>query len=213
MENKIFGYVRVSSKDQNIDRQVNEMQAIGINERDIFIDKQSGKDFERPKYKMLKSYLREGDIVYIKSLDRFGRNKEQILKEWEYITKKLKADIIVMDMPILDTTKYKNVVGPVTGLETLITDIVLQLLSFFAEDERQRIRTRQAEGIAAAKKKGQKFGRPETIYPNEWDKVYTSWKDGEMTAVETFKKLGLSKSTFYKLVKIYENKVNLEKSC
>lgn len=202
MQNKTFGYVRVSSKDQNVDRQVHEMQTIGINERDLFIEKQSGKDFDRPAYQTLKSQLREGDKLYIKSLDRFGRNKEQILKEWQQITKDIKADIIVLDMPILDTTKYKNV----SGLECLITDLVLQLLSYFAEEERQRIKTRQAEGIAAAKRNGIRFGRHGMTYPESWDYYYKQWKAGNATAVETFKKLGFSKATFYKLVRKYEGR-------
>ncbi|GAB6085239.1 recombinase family protein [Alkaliphilus crotonatoxidans] len=202
MQTKAFGYVRVSSKDQNVDRQVNEMLAIGINERDIFIDKQSGKDFDRPMYQALKSYLRQGDKLYIKALDRFGRNKEQILEEWRNITKEIGADIIVMDMPLLDTTKYRNV----SGLENLITDIVLQLLSYFAEEERSRIKTRQAEGILIAKRKGVKFGRPAIEYPPEWDYYYSIWKQGKATAVETFTKLNLKKATFYKLVKKYEGR-------
>lgn len=202
MQNKTFGYVRVSSKDQNVDRQVHEMQTIGINERDLFIEKQSGKDFDRPAYQTLKSQLREGDKLYIKSLDRFGRNKEQILKEWQQITKDIKADIIVLDMPILDTTKYKNV----SGLECLITDLVLQLLSYFAEEERQRIKTRQAEGIAAAKRNGIRFGRHGMTYPESWDYYYKQWKAGNATAVETFKKLGFSKAIFYKLVRKYEGR-------
>lgn len=202
MQTKAFGYARVSSKEQNIDRQVNEMLAIGINERDIFIDKQSGKNFDRPMYQALKNQLREGDMLYIKSLDRFGRNKEKILKEWQEITKEIKADIIVLDMPLLDTTRYKNI----SGLESLITDLVLQLLSYFAEDERDRIRTRQAEGIVAAKKNGKKFGRPNMEYPQEWEKYYSLWKQEEITAVETFTKLGLKKATFYKLVRKYESR-------
>lgn len=201
MQSKVFGYVRVSSKDQNVDRQVNEMIAKGINERDIFIDKQSGKDFQRPMYQALKKQLRQGDKLYIKSLDRFGRNKEHILNEWQEVTKEIKADIIVLDMPLLDTTKYKTV----TGLENLITDIVLQLLSYFAEDERDRIRTRQREGITAAKNKGQKFGRPGMSFPENWNINYTLWREGKQTGVETFKKLGLKKATFYKLVKKYES--------
>ena len=163
MQTKTFGYVRVSCKDQNTDRQINEMLAAGINERDIFIDMQSGKDFERPMYQALKRNLREGDKLYIKSLDRFGRNKEQILSEWEEITKGIKADIIVMDMPILDTTRYKSI----TGLETVITDIVLQLLSYFAEDERCRIKSRQAEGMQQLRKMAESLADPVwSIHPN-----------------------------------------------
>lgn len=201
MESKKFGYVRVSSKDQNIDRQIDEMLTKGIDNRDIFVDKQSGKDFDRPNYKLLKSYLREGDTLYIKSLDRFGRNKEQIIKEWHGITKDIKADVIVTDMPLLDTTRYKNV----SGLETLITDIVLQLLSFFAEEERQRIKIRQAEGIKAAKSRGKKFGRPIKEFPTEWDELYQQWDNEEISATDMFKKLNLPKSTFYKLVKKYKS--------
>ena len=202
MQNKTFGYVRVSCKDQNLERQTKEMLALGICERDIFADKQSGKDFERPMYQALKMNLREGDRLYIKSLDRFGRNKEQILSEWQEITKEIKADIIVIDMPLLDTTRYKNI----SGLESLITDIVLQLLSYFAEDERCRIKARQAEGIAAAKQNGRKFGRPGMEYPEEWEKCYSEWKAGNITAVQAFTSLGLKKATFYKLVKKYENR-------
>lgn len=202
METKIFGYVRVSSSDQNVDRQVDEMLAIGINERDIFIDKKSGKDFDRPEYIRLKNTLRTGDTVYIKSLDRFGRKKDKILKEWQELTQEMKVNIIVIDMPILDTTHYKGTIG----LETLIADIVLQLLSYFAEEERDRIRARQREGIISAKNKGKQFGRPKTCYPTEWEKYYRRWKDGEVTAVKAFSKLGLSKSTFYKLVRIHENR-------
>lgn len=202
MQVKSFGYVRVSSKEQNIDRQVNNLIAVGIDERDIFIGMQSGKDFERPAYQALKSHLRKGDKLYVKSLDRFGRNKEQILEEWRNITKEIGADIIVLDMPLLDTTKYKNV----SGLETLITDIVLQLLSYFAEEERSRIKTRQAEGIAIAKRKGIKFGRPSVEFPPEWDYYYSIWKQGKATAVDTFTRLDLKKATFYKLDRKYEGR-------
>ncbi|HWQ72623.1 MAG TPA: recombinase family protein [Desulfitobacteriaceae bacterium] len=202
MQTKAFGYVRVSCKDQNVDRQVKDMLAIGINERDIFSDKQSGKDFNRPMYKVLKSYLRQGDKLYVKALDRFGRNKEQILEEWRSITKEIGADIIVMDMPLLDSSKYKEI----SGLETLITDIVLQLLSYFAEEERSRLKTRQAEGIFIAKRKGVKFGRPSIEYPPEWDYYYNLWKQGKATAVETFTRLNLKKATFYKLVRKYEGR-------
>lgn len=202
MQSKSFGYVRVSSKDQNIDRQVNEMLALGINERDILVDKQSGKDFDRPQYKVLKNSLRQGDKLYLKSIDRFGRNKTQILEEWRQITKEIGADIIILDMPLLDTSKYKDV----TGLESLISDIVLQLLSYFAEEERHRIKSRQSEGIVAAKKKGKQFGRPSAEYPALWDICYKAWREGTTTAVATYTTLGLKKATFYKLVRKYENR-------
>jgi DNA invertase Pin-like site-specific DNA recombinase len=199
MQTKIFGYARVSTKEQNIDRQINELIKVGIQERDIFIDKQSGKNFDRPLYIALKSQLREGDIVYVKSIDRFGRNKQQILEEWQDITKNINADIVVLDMPILDTTRYKYI----SGLESLITDLVLQLLSFFAEEERDRIKTRQAEGIAIAKQKGIKLGRPSTPYPKDWDKYYFEWKSNKITAVEACNRLNLKRNTFYKLANQY----------
>lgn len=154
MQIKKFGYVRVSSKDQNEGRQFASMKELGIEERDIFLDKQSGKDFNREKYQALKQCLREGDILYIHSLDRFGRNKDEILNEWQEITKKIKGDIVVLDMPLLDTTKYKDSMG------SFISDLVLQILSWMAQEEREHIRKRQREGIDVALKKGVQFGRP-----------------------------------------------------
>jgi len=203
LNTKKFGYIRVSSTDQNVDRQMESMLALGIPERDIFVDKQSGRNFDRPKYQALKTHLRHGDVLYIHSLDRFGRNKEQILNEWREITKNIGADIIVLDMPLLDTTQYKGM----SGLETLITDIVLQLLSYFAEEERNKIKTRQAEGIAVAKKKGKHLGRPKSDLPVDFMRVYTEWKEGNIpTAVEAMKKLNMPKSTFYKMVKLIEKR-------
>ncbi|MDF2790471.1 MAG: bin3, partial [Neobacillus sp.] len=154
MKNKIFGYIRVSSKDQNIDRQLNEMLELGINDRDIFIDKESGKNFNRPQYKALKQCLREGDLLYIKSIDRFGRNSKEIKKEWEIITSEIKADISVIDMPLLDTTQHKDTLG------TFVSDLILQVFSFVAEKEREDINRRQREGIESAKAKGKHLGRP-----------------------------------------------------
>lgn len=203
MNTKKFGYIRVSSTDQNIDRQMESMLALGIPERDIFVDKQSGRNFDRPKYQALKAHLRQGDVLYIHSLDRFGRNKDQILNEWREITKEIGSDIVVLDMPLLDTTQYKGM----SGLETLITDIVLQLLSYFAEEERIKIKVRQAEGIAVAKKKGKHIGRPKAEMPADFMSVYTDWKNGSIpTAVEAMKMLNLTKSTFYKFVNLVENK-------
>lgn len=141
MDNKKFGYIRVSSKDQNEGRQLEAMKKLGLSERDIFMDKQSGKDFERVQYQLLKRIIRKNDVLYIHSLDRFGRNKEEILNEWNDITKNIQADIVVMDMPLLDTTQYKDSLG------TFIADLVLQILSWMAEEERDRIRKRQREGI------------------------------------------------------------------
>ncbi|WP_311765541.1 MULTISPECIES: recombinase family protein [Bacillaceae] len=154
MSNKTFAYLRVSSKDQNEARQLKEIFDLGINDRDVFIDKESGKDFNRPQYHVLKQCLREGDLLYIKSIDKFGRNSKEIKKEWKEITQDIKADIKVLDMPLLDTTQYKDKLG------TFVSELVLQVLSFFAERERENIKTRQAEGIAIAKSRGTHLGRP-----------------------------------------------------
>lgn len=195
---KIFAYIRVSNTDQNIDRQLKEMLDIGINERDIYIDKQSGKDFDRPQYKALKTVLRDGDIVYIKSIDRFGRNSREIKKEWQEITQDIGADIKVLDMPLLDTTQYKDLIG------NFVSNLVLEVLSFVAEQERVNIKQRQQEGIKIAKAKGKHLGRPKAELPSQWEQIYKEWKLKNITAVRAMEKLNLSKSTFYKLVKQYE---------
>jgi DNA invertase Pin-like site-specific DNA recombinase len=171
------------------------MKEQGIEERDIFIDKQSGKDFNRGKYRALKQYLRHGGILYIHSLDRFGRNKDIILREWQDITKTIKADIVVLDMPLLDTTKYKDSMG------SFISDLVLQILSWMAQEERKRIRKRQREGIDVALKKGIKFGRPIAVPTNEFFEAYHKWKSGEITATVAIELAGMKRTTFYKLVK------------
>lgn len=178
MENKKFGYVRVSSKEQNESRQLKSLIENGVNERDIFIDKKSGKNFNRNDYQILKQCLREGDVLYIHSLDRFGRNKEDILLEWKDITKNIKADIVVLDMPLLDTTSYKDSVG------TFISDLVLQILSWIADEEREKIKTRQREGIDIALKNGKKFGRPRIIPSESFYAAYDKWKRGEITATK-----------------------------
>lgn len=208
MKSKQFGYIRVSSKDQNPDRQIHELRQLGIEERDIFIDKESGKDFDRPQYQALKQCLREGDLLYIKSIDRFGRNSKEIKKEWEYITQELKADIKVIDMPLLDTTQHKDTLG------TFVSDLVLQVLSFVAEKERENIRQRQAEGIAVAKAKGLSLGRPQMNYEtlSKEQKAtlkaeYQKWKSKEITAVQLMNMLGLKKNTFYKVLKEYEDRI------
>ncbi|PPA68721.1 recombinase family protein [Jeotgalibacillus proteolyticus] len=198
MDNKKFGYIRVSSKDQNEGRQLEAMKKMGIHERDIFMDKQSGKNFERVHYQLLKRIIRKGDILYIHSLDRFGRNKEEILQEWNDLTKNIQADIVVMDMPLLDTTQYKDSLG------TFIADLVLQILSWMAEEERERIRKRQREGIDMALKNGVAFGRPKAIITEEFKHIYDRWKTGELTAVKAMDELNLKKTTFYKLVRKYE---------
>lgn len=198
MDNKEFGYVRVSSKDQNEARQLDSMFALGIDERDIHIDKQSGKDFNRPQYQALKLRLRKGDTLYIHSLDRLGRNKEMILNEWKDITQSIKAHIVVMDMPLLDTRKYNDSIG------SFVADLVLQVLSWVAEEERTKIKTRQAEGIASAKAQGKHLGRPKTSITSEFEKAYEEWKAGDITAVEAMKKSNMTKATFYRKVKEYE---------
>lgn len=199
---KMFGYMRVSSKDQNEARQLKELLDYGIHERDIFMDKQSGKNFERAQYQILRQMLRAGDVLVIKSIDRFGRNYQEILEEWKYIVKELGADIVVLDMPILDTRQNKDLLG------TLITDIVLQLLSYVAETERENIRQRQREGIAIAKKNGVPFGRPANAYPEDWQGMYRKWRSHEMTAVQCYRALGLPKASFYEMVKRYETEVS-----
>ncbi|MBU5248165.1 recombinase family protein [Bacillus halotolerans] len=198
MQTKKFGYVRVSSKDQNEGRQIESMKEQDIEERDIFIDKQSGKDFNREKYQALKQCLREGDILYIHSLDRFGRNKDEIINEWQDITKNIKADIIVLDMPLLDTTKYKDSMG------SFISDLVLQILSWMAQEERERIRKRQREGIDVALRNGVQFGRPKAELTDEFYQAYGKWKAGEITATAAIDEAGMKRTTFYKLVKEIE---------
>ncbi|MFE4047088.1 MULTISPECIES: recombinase family protein [Priestia] len=204
MENRRFGYIRVSSRDQNEGRQLQSMQEVGISSRDIFIDKQSGKNFNREQYQLLKRMIRKGDILYIHSLDRFGRNKEEILQEWNAITKEIEADIVVLDMPLLDTTQYKDSLG------TFIADLVLQILSWMAQEERDRIRKRQREGIDTALTKGISFGRPKAQVSEEFIGAYNRWKEKEITAVQAMKEANVKKTTFYKLVKQYENKINME---
>ena len=195
---KTFAYCRVSSTDQNEDRQVEAMLELGINERDIFIDKCSGKDFDRPQYQALKLQLREGDLLVIKSIDRLGRNYKQICEEWREIVRDIKANIKVVDMPILDTTRTDGLIGEV------ISDIVLQLLGYVAEQERAFIKQRQAEGIKLAKEKGKRLGKPPIQYPDNWQDIYQIWKSGSITAREAMKRLNLKPTSFYKLAKNYK---------
>lgn len=195
-----FFYGRVNAKDQNPQRQIDAAKELGISEEYIFVDKASGKDFKRPEYQLLKRMFREGDVLYIKSLDRLGRNKQMILDEWQELIKVKKIDIVVLDMPLLDTTKYKNM----NGLETLITYLVLQLLSYMAEDERIRIKQRQEEGIRIALNKGVKFGRRKIELPSEFEIVYKDWKKEKITAVQAMEMLNMKRNTFYRRVKEYE---------
>ena len=199
INSKTFGYCRVSSTDQKEDRQLEAMLELEINERDIFVDKCSGKNFDRPQYQALKVQLREGDVLVIKSIDRLGRNYKQICEEWREITREIKANIKVLDMPVLDTTRTEGLIGEV------ISDIVLQLLSYVAEQERAFIKQRQAEGIKLAKEKGKRLGKPPIEYPENWNNVYKVWKSGAITAREAMKQLNLKPTSFYKLAKKYKN--------
>ena len=169
-ETKTYGYARVSSKDQNEDRQRLALHEMGVPERNIYIDKQSGKDFERPAYRRMIRKLKSDDLLYIKSIDRLGRNYEEIQHQWRILTKEKGVDIYVIDMPLLDTRRGKDLMG------TFLSDIVLQVLSFVAENERTNIRQRQAEGIAAAKARGVKFGRPALSYPDNFRKIHHDWR-------------------------------------
>ena len=206
INSKTFGYCRVSSTDQKEDRQLEAMLDLGINERDIFVDKCSGKNFDRPQYQALKVQLREGDVLIIKSIDRLGRNYKQICEEWREITREIKANIKVLDMPVLDTTRTEGLIGEV------ISDIVLQLLSYVAEQERAFIKQRQAEGIKLAKEKGKRLGKPPIEYPENWDNIYKVWKSGAITAREAMKQLNLKPTSFYKLAKLYQNRSVAEKN-
>lgn len=196
---KIYGYARVSSKEQNLDRQIESLKRYGVEERDIITDKQSGKDFNREGYITLKnSLLREGDILVIKELDRLGRNMDQIKQEWQEL-EKLGVNIVVLDNPVLNT-KGK------TDLERkLIGNIIFELLTYMAQKEREKIKQRQREGIDAAKALGKHLGRPRAIYPDNWSEVYPKWKKGEIKAVEAMELMGLKKNTFYNLIKRLEN--------
>jgi len=197
-----FFYARISTKDQILDRQIVEAKNLEIEEEYIFLEVASGKDFKRPEYQLLKRMLREGDILYIKSLDRLGRNKQMILDEWNELVKIKKVDIVILDMPLLDTTKYKDM----NGLENLISDIILQLLSYMAEDERVRIKERQKEGIKIAREKGIQFGRRKIDPGENFEEVYKEWKSGSITAVKAMSLLGLKSNTFYRRVNEYEIK-------
>ncbi|MEK4078249.1 recombinase family protein [Paenibacillus sp. FSL M7-0656] len=200
-----YGYARVSTKDQNEDRQVSSLREQGIEEAYMFVDKASGKNFDRPEYQLLKRVLREGDTLFVKSINRFGRNKQEILKEWQWLID-AKIHVVVIDIPILDTRKYEQL----EGIGQLIMDLVLQILSWLAEEERRGIKQAQAEGIAEAKKQGKHLGRPQinldTLTPGQksiLDAEYANWEKGKLKSVEFMKKLGMKKNTFYKIIKAY----------
>lgn len=193
----IYGYIRVSSRDQNEDRQLIALQELAIPEKNIFMDKQSGKDFNRPEYKKLVRKLKKDDLLYIKSIDRLGRNYAEILEQWRILTKEKGIDIVVLDMPLLDTRRGKDLMG------TFLGDIVLQVLSFVAENERMNIRQRQAEGIAAAKARGIQFGRPKIKVPNKFGQIVRAWEKKEITIQEAVKECGMSEATFYRRLREY----------
>lgn len=189
---KTYAYIRVSSFDQNESRQLRAIQELDIPKINIYTDKQSGKDFERTNYKQLLRVLRKGDLLYILSIDRLGRNYKEIQNQWRYLTSELGIDICVIDMPLLDTRRYKDLLG------TFIADIVLQILSFVAESERENIRKRQAQGISVAKAKGIRFGRPEAKIPDNFASLVKRWRNQGISLNELLKACHISKSTFYR---------------
>ena len=186
----IYGYIRVSTRDQNEDRQLIALRELKIPEKNIFMDKQSGKDFNRPQYKRLVRKLKKDDLLYIKSIDRLGRNYSEILEQWRILTKEKGIDIVVLDMPLLDTRRNRDLTG------TLIADIVLQLLSYVAQTEREFIHQRQAEGIAVAKAQGVRFGRPPLAQPKEFPAVHQAWLKKEISAREAARRLSVTHKTF-----------------
>ena len=186
----MYGYARVSTREQNEARQLDALTAAGIARRDIYLDKQSGKDFDRPQYKRLLRRLRRDDVLYIQSIDRLGRNYSDILEQWRILTKEKGVDIVVLDMPLLDTRRGKDLLG------TFLADIVLQVLSFVAENERANIRQRQAEGIVAAKARGVRFGRPPRPLPDGFAEVCRRWHSGELSCAEAARRLCMPPSTF-----------------
>ena len=196
-EKKIYGYVRCSSTDQNEDRQMIALREVTVPEKNIFMDKQSGKDFDRPNYKKLVKGLKAGDILYILSIDRLGRNYEEIQNQWRILTKEIGIDICVLDMPLLDTRNGKDLMG------TFIADLVLQILSFVAQSERENIKKRQAEGIAAAKARGVKFGRPEKTAPDDFGKIVRAWEQKKMSFTDVLEKCNMSEATFYRRLREY----------
>ncbi|MCM1039243.1 MAG: recombinase family protein [Ruminococcus sp.] len=194
-ETIILGYMRVSSRDQNEDRQRIALNEMGVPESNIYVDKKSGKDFERKQYKRMLRRLKPGMVLYIKSIDRLGRNYQELMEQWRVITKEKGADIVVIDMPILDTRREKNLLG------TFISDLVLTLLSYVSENERMCIKQRQAEGIAAAKAKGVKFGRPEKPLPDNFNEHCQMCKEGKISVLKASKECGMPESTFRQKMK------------
>lgn len=196
-----YGYIRVSSRDQNEDRQRIALQELPVPVKNIFVDKQSGKDFGRSSYRRMLECMKQGDVLYVSSIDRLGRNYREILEQWRLLTKEKEIDIVVLDMPLLDTRKYKDLMG------TFLSDIVLQVLSFAAENERINIRQRQAEGIAAAKARGVRFGRPALPYPDNFQNIYYAWREKKITLRQAAEACGMPVGTFYGKARKFENPV------
>lgn len=192
---KVYGYIRVSSADQNEDRQLVALRSCKVPECNLFVDKQSGKDFERPEYRRMLRRLKRDDLLYVKSIDRLGRNYGEILEQWRLLTKEKGVDIVVLDMPLLDTRSGKDLMG------TFIADLVLQILSFVAQNERENIRQRQAEGIAAAKARGVPFGRPALPLPENFEQVVASWRNKEIDFASALQQTGMRPDTFYRRLK------------
>ncbi len=195
-----YAYVRVSSLEQNEERQLIEVKKQGVDEKNIYVDKQSGKDFDRPKYKELKGKLKENDVLFVLSIDRLGRNYEEIQEQWRFITKEIKADICVIDMPLLDTRREKDLLG------TFVADLVLQILSFTSESERNAIKERQRQGIAAAKARGVRFGRPEKPIPDDFGDLIKKWERGQMSLEHITERCKISQATFYRRLREYRLK-------
>lgn len=195
----VYGYIRVSSKDQKEDRQQIALKEVGVERQNIYVDKQSGKDFNRPQYKKMLRKLKKDDLLYIKSIDRLGRNYEEILQQWRILTKEKGVDIVVLDMPLLDTRRGKDLMG------TFLSDIVLQVLSFVAENERTNIKQRQAEGIAAAKARGIKFGRPPLPLPDNFYEVHKAWRSKKITLKQAAEACNMPVGTFYGKARKFEN--------
>ena len=196
-KNKVYGYIRVSSIDQNEERQKVALSEVGVPKKNIFMDKRSGKNFDRPQYKTMVKKLKKGSLLYILSIDRLGRNYEEIQNQWRIITKEIGADICVLDMPLLDTRQGKDLMG------TFIADLVLQILSFVAQSERENIKKRQEQGIAAAKSKGVRFGRPEIPVPANFGRVVQDWEKKKTSFEETLKLCNMSEATFYRRLHEY----------
>lgn len=196
---KVFGYARTSTREQNEDRQLIALKEMGVPEKNIFLDKLSGKNFDRPQYKKLVRKLDGNSVLYIKSIDRLGRSYRDLSEQWRIITKEKGADVVVIDMPILDTRREKNLLG------TFISDLILALLSYVAESEYRTIHQRQAEGIAAAKARGFKFGRPPKPLPENFHEVYQKWKTGKLSVAEAARQCNMPRSTFYYKAQVYKN--------